>query len=102
MRQLACALLVASVLGAAALADTANWPQFRGAAADGLAEGKTLPDQWSTTENVVWKTDIPGWGWSSPVIWEQRIFVTAAVHEGPRDKMFAGGYPGGLVKPTDV
>jgi hypothetical protein len=72
-----------------------NWPQFRGAQVDGLGEGATLPDMWSTTENVVWKTDLPGWGWSSPVIWERRIFVTAAVNEGPRDKMF-GGYPGGF------
>jgi outer membrane protein assembly factor BamB len=36
------------------------------------------------------------------VIWGKRIFVTAAVHDGPRDKMFAGGYPGGFVTPTDV
>lgn len=83
-------------------ADTLNWPQFRGAQADGMGEGKTLPERWSPTENVVWKVDLPGWGWSSPVIWEKRIFVTAAVHDGPRDKMFAGGYPGGFVKPTNV
>src|SRR5262245_6239608 len=102
MRHVAFLLLVASSFASVLLADTTNWPQFRGAKADGLAEGDTLPEQWSTTENVVWKTDLPGWGWSSPVIWEKRIFVTAVVREGPRDKMFAGGYPGGNVKPTDV
>lgn len=103
MKRLACAGLLVLVLAHVASAqETKNWPQFRGAQADGLGEGATLPDTWSTTENVVWKVDLPGWGWSSPVIWDKRIFVTAAVHDGPRDKMFAGGYPGGFVKPTDV
>ncbi len=102
MKPLVCAGLWVFVLAPIASAETKNWPQFRGAQADGLGEGATLPDTWSTTENVVWKADLPGWGWSSPVIWEKRIFVTAAVHEGPRDKMFAGGYPGGFVKPTEV
>ncbi|MBI3824055.1 MAG: PQQ-like beta-propeller repeat protein [Planctomycetes bacterium] len=94
------AVIMVLVFASAVRADTTDWPQFRGAHADGLGEGKTLPDRWSTTENVVWKVDLPGWGWSSPVIWGKRIFVTAAVHDGPRDKMFAGGYPGGNVKPT--
>lgn len=102
MKRVTCGALVVLVLASIGSAETRNWPQFRGPRADGLGEGATLPDTWSTTENVVWKTDLPGWGWSSPVIWDKRIFVTAAVHDGPRDKMFAGGYPGGFVKPTDV
>ncbi len=93
--------LLFSVLVPHLSAQTKNWPQFRGPNVDGLGEGATLPDSWSTTENVVWKTDLPGWGWSSPVIWDKRIFVTAVVHDGPRDKMFAGGYPGGSFKPTN-
>lgn len=100
MRPLACAGLIVLSVVSAALGQTMNWPQFRGAKVDGLGDGVTLPDSWSTTENVVWKADVPGWGWSSPVIWGKRIFVTAAVHDGPRDKMFAGGYPGGNTKPT--
>ncbi|MCI0741527.1 MAG: PQQ-binding-like beta-propeller repeat protein [Gemmataceae bacterium] len=100
MKQRACAGMLLLILAPIVSAQT-NWPQFRGAKVDGLGEGATLPDTWSTTENVVWKVDLPGWGWSSPVIWEKRIFVTAAVHDGPRDKMFAGGYPGGFVKPTN-
>jgi outer membrane protein assembly factor BamB len=99
MSRLAVVLLFA--VSGVGRGDTVDWPQFRGAKVDGLAEGKTLPDTWSPTENVVWKVDLPGWGWSSPVIWGKRIFVTAAVHDGPRDKMFAGGYPGGFVKPTN-
>ena len=102
MKQLAYSGLLVLAFGNLAFAETKNWPQFRGARADGLGEGATLPETWSTTENVVWKADLPGWGWSSPVIWEKRIFVTAVVHDGPPDKMFAGGYPGGFVKPTEV
>lgn len=85
-----------------AFAETMNWPQFRGAHADGLAEGVTLPETWSTTENVVWKSEIPGWGWSSPIVWGDKIFVTSAVGEQERGKLVIGGYPGGHVKPTDI
>jgi outer membrane protein assembly factor BamB len=102
MKRQALLVLLASLVTSGTFAETLNWPQFRGAQADGLAEGATLPERWSPTENVVWKVDLPGWGWSSPVIWENRIFVTAAVHDGPRDKMFAGGYPGGFVNSMEV
>src|SRR5688572_15142639 len=81
MRQLAFSLLTVLMPASVLSAQTANWPQFRGAHSDGLGDGDTLPDTWSTTENVVWKADIPGWGWSSPVIWGNRIFVTSAVSE---------------------
>lgn len=90
------------MLAISAHADTINWPQFRGAQVDGLAEGTTLPETWSTTENVVWKADVPGWGWSSPVIWGNKIFLTTAVGEREREKLVIGGYPGGQVRPTDV
>ena len=49
-----------------------NWPQFRGADSRGVVEGSTnLPETWSASENVEWKTDIPGRGWSSPVATER-------------------------------
>ena len=49
--------------GGTALANAnGNWPQFRGPGARGIAKGDALPDQWSATENVAWKTDIPGRG----------------------------------------
>ncbi len=57
-----------------------NWPQFRGAEARGIADdGNGLPVTWSTTENIEWKTDIPGRGWSSPVVWGNNVFLTSAV-----------------------
>src|SRR5437870_5562377 len=51
-----------------------NCPQFRGGARAGVAEAKTLPDTWDTTKNVVWKVDVPGRGWSSPVVWGDHIY----------------------------
>ncbi len=83
-------------------AETVNWPQYRGAQSDGLAVGATLPERWSTNENVVWKTDLRGWGWSSPVIWGDRIFLTSAVGETDLPKPVIGGYPGGRVAQKDV
>lgn len=83
-------------------AQSDNWPQFRGPHVDGLAKGRTLPESWSTSENVVWKTELPGWGWSSPVIWGDKIFVTTAIGEHDRENLVVGGYPGGHVRLTDV
>lgn len=48
------------------LAATEQWPRFRGTQAGVVADDPALPDIWSETENVAWKTDIPGLGWSSP------------------------------------
>jgi len=39
------------------------------------ADDPRLPDKWSRTENVVWKLDVPGFGWSSPVVWAIFIFA---------------------------
>jgi outer membrane protein assembly factor BamB len=102
MKRPSCAALLVAVLVQVAAAQTVNWPQYRGANSDGTGEGETLPESWSTTENVVWKADIPGWGWSSPIVWGERIFVTSAVGENEREKLVIGGYPGGRTKPTDV
>ena len=58
-----------------------NWPQFRGPNSSGVSQGVGLPDAWSATENVVWKTKIPGRGWSSPIVWGDRVFITSAIQE---------------------
>ena len=58
-----------------------DWPYWRGPAADGMAVGDA-PVRWSTTENVRWKTDIPGLGHSSPVLWGDYIFLTTAIKTG--------------------
>jgi outer membrane protein assembly factor BamB len=54
-----------------------NWPQFRGPRSQGLSLETGLPVRWSATTNVRWKTALPGPGHSSPIIWENRIFLTA-------------------------
>lgn len=61
-----------------------SWPGFRGPTAQGLVEDADLPLNWSETENVVWKTPIEGKAWSSPVIWDDRIFVTNATEDGTK------------------
>ena len=70
---LTCALCFAAGKG--------DWPYWRGPAADGMAIGDA-PLHWSDTQNVRWKTEIPGRGSSSPVLWGDRIFVTTAVKTG--------------------
>lgn len=59
----------------------ANWPQFRGIDATGLADGQEPPLTWDlkTGKNVLWKTPIPGLGHSCPIIWGDRVFITTAV-----------------------
>jgi outer membrane protein assembly factor BamB len=54
-----------------------------------------LPDRWTTSRLVLWKIDIPGNGWSSPVVWEDRIFVTSVVNEGETEEPRKGLYYGG-------
>ena len=58
-----------------------NWPGWRGPSADGISPEKNIPTKWSATENVAWKVAIPGEGHSSPVIWGDRIFLTASLTE---------------------
>ena len=59
----------------------ADWPQFRGPGARGVAANRDLPDHWSATENVAWRTEIPGRGWSSPIVWNDRVFLTTVEGE---------------------
>jgi outer membrane protein assembly factor BamB len=59
-----------------ALAD--NWPQWRGAKLDGISTETGLPTTFSKTENVLWRLPLPGAGGSTPVIWDNQIFLTSA------------------------
>jgi outer membrane protein assembly factor BamB len=58
---------------------TDRWPQFRGPHAGVADDDPALPETWSTTENVAWSVDIPGQSWSSPVVWDDHVFVTSAI-----------------------
>ncbi len=61
---------------------TDNWPQFRGPGGLPVSDNPDLPSTWSTTENVEWVAEIPGVGWSSPIVWEGKVFLTAALSDG--------------------
>jgi hypothetical protein len=91
----------ANLLLAPSILAEANWPQFRGPSA-GVAEDAILPSTWSTTENVAWTAEIPGRGWSSPIVWGNRIFVTSAIGGDDAEKPKKGLYFGGnRDKPSD-
>ena len=72
-------LALAMLLSAAANAQ--NWPAFRGPNGSGIADARPLPVTWDAEKsvNILWKTAVPGLGHSSPAIWGERIFVTAAI-----------------------
>lgn len=61
----------------------------------GVADNPGLPDHWSTNENVAWKVEVSGRGWSSPIVWANRVFVTTVVSEGEMEEPKKGLYFGG-------
>jgi len=79
------ALLAALLALTPALARAQNWPQFRGPRASGVAEGKKTPLAWDAakSQNIVWKTPIPGLSHASPVVWGDRVFVVTAEGSDP-------------------
>lgn len=77
---LAGLVLCVSVPGSAS---DGAWPQFRGPGALPVAEHPGLPATWSKTENVEWVAAIPGLGWSSPVVWGGKVFLTSTTSESP-------------------
>jgi len=58
-----------------------NWPNWRGPGGDGTSIETNLPTRWDSVTNVVWKTVVPGKGYSSPVIWKYRLFITTGLQE---------------------
>jgi outer membrane protein assembly factor BamB len=61
----------------------------------GVADDSRFPDRWSETENVAWKSSIPGVGWSSPVVWGDRLYLTTVISNGPLEQPKKGLYFGG-------
>jgi outer membrane protein assembly factor BamB len=71
------------ILAAAATARAEqDWPRFRGPGGQGQSAEAALPESWNATTNVAWKTAIPGEGWSSPIVWGDKVFVTSATDGG--------------------
>jgi outer membrane protein assembly factor BamB len=71
--------ITVAVLALSVSAYAQEWPQFRGPTGQGHATQTGLPLDWSETKNVLWKTPVPGSGWSSPVIGGGRVWLTTAV-----------------------
>ena len=61
---------------------SANWPDWRGPTGEGHSEATGLPLHWSETQNIVWKTSIHDLGYSSPVVWDNQVWITTATKKG--------------------
>lgn len=78
----------ALLLGISPLA-AEEWPGWRGPNGDGISTAKTLPLKWSATENIAWKTPIPGKGHSSPIVWGDRIFLSTCMEDNGQRLLLA-------------
>jgi outer membrane protein assembly factor BamB len=80
MRQIPLPLIVLLIVSPLLAGE--NWPQFRGPGGDNRADDAKLPTTWSEGKNIAWKTAIHGKGWSSPVVWGDRVWLTTATEDG--------------------
>src|SRR4051794_34859660 len=74
-------ILLLSMVGACGLAQAGEteWPEFRGPTGQGISAATNVPVKWGAAEGVAWKIDLPGQGWSSPVLSQGKLYLTAAV-----------------------
>ncbi len=87
--------LIIGVLLSASVGNAEDWSRFRGPNAAGVApDHEGLPITWSTTVNVEWVADVPGLGWSCPVVWGDRVFLTSVVSDQPMQVPDKGMYRG--------
>ena len=88
-----CVVLLAAALLAPVYKGHAqdNWPQWRGPDQNGVSAATELPTTWSLTENIVWKTALPSWSASTPIIWGDRIFVTSPSPAASEEEKEPGG-----------
>jgi outer membrane protein assembly factor BamB len=89
-------LAIAACLLAAAQILAADWPQFRGPRGDGSSDSLNLPTQWDALGGIEWKAEIPGQGWSSPIVASGRVWLTSAeqtaLTTAQREKRLAAGF----------
>src|SRR5262245_40960702 len=74
------------ILAAAHVSPIHTWPQFRGPTGDGTSRATKVPLIWSETNNLAWKVSLPGRGRSSPVLAENKIWLTTALEKGVQRK----------------
>lgn len=75
-----CLLLIAFLTTGSVLAE--NWPCFRGPTRQGISTEQELPRHWDAEQGIKWKVEIPGTGWSSPIVWEDYVVLTTATDGG--------------------
>ena len=81
-RMTVCLLaLLAGAAVAAVPVSAENWPNWRGPTRDGVSSETGLPVEWDTQRNIAWKLEMPAWSGSTPVIWNERIFINVAVDD---------------------
>jgi outer membrane protein assembly factor BamB len=90
MRKTVLIILLAASLSAA---NAENWPGWRGPGTLGISSEKGFPAQWDPIKNVKYKVEVPGLGHSSPIVWGNRIFITAAVNADPAEADWQKGFP---------
>lgn len=95
-------VLVGSVVTLNGRAPELAWPQFRGPSGAGILSDGKLPTTWTNTNNVAWRVEVKGRGWSSPVAWNNTVFVTSAISPGafkaPSTGIFGNDYVAELMK----
>jgi outer membrane protein assembly factor BamB len=94
---LSAALVLLEARGASNLASNETlrfWPQWRGPLANGVAPLANPPITWSENKNIRWKVSLPGKGHSSPIVFGERVYVTAAAPVGPQQKPVFDSAPG--------
>lgn len=75
-------ILTGLICGSVNGQSSSNWTHFRGSNLDGKSMSESPPVQWSDQENIAWKTKIHGVGWSSPVVFDNQIWLTTASEDG--------------------
>lgn len=88
MRWTTCLLLTLLALLPGAHAWGGDWPRFRGPDGTGVSQETGLPVQWSRTENVRWRTELPAAGNSSPVVTRDRVLITCATEQGRKRGLY--------------
>ena len=73
------AAFITSVIIFSSCTGNNNWPQFRGPESNMVVTGKNLPTEWANDKNIKWTYDFEGYSWSSPIIWEDKVFITSAI-----------------------
>jgi hypothetical protein len=75
-----------------------NWPGWRGPRGDGTSSEMNVPVHWNPASNVVWKTEIPGDGHASPIVWNDRVFVVSALAGQQTRALFCLDSTGGRIR----